>query len=96
MMRLEAGEAAMPDMGARQNLGWRGGGGGEEVKTLGRFRERGLTYARHMRAAVPALIAMTNPLLNPIMRSPLADSTGCVTIVAPRAEPCSNTCSAAA
>ena len=77
----------MPDMGERQKLG------GGEVNALESHRERVLTYARHIRAAVPAFTAMISPLLNPIIRSPLADSTGCVTIVAPRAEPCSNTCS---
>ncbi len=56
-------------------------------------REGALTYARHIRAAVPAFTAMMSPLLNPNNTKPLADSTGCVTIVAPRAELCSSTCS---
>jgi hypothetical protein len=53
----------------------------------------GSAYARHMRDAVPVLMAITRPLLNPNNTWPLFDSTGCVTTVALLAELCIFPCS---
>jgi hypothetical protein len=71
MMREDEEVAVMPATGARQNLNVK-----EEKQRCDARRvwrnnkedERGMTYARHIRAAVPELTAMMSPLLKPNKR----------------------------